>query len=102
MQALGYETRAAYDGPSALTAAQAFAPDVALIDLGLPVMDGYELAHRITDDPRLRHIKLVAVTGYGQRRDREASKQAGFAAHLVKPVDTEQLRDVVTDLRRGQ
>jgi CheY-like chemotaxis protein len=99
LRALGYETRAAYDGPSALVEAARFAPDVALIDIGLPVMDGYELAQRIAADAGARATRLVAVTGYGQQRDREASARAGFSAHLVKPVDIDQLRAIVARLR---
>jgi PAS domain S-box-containing protein len=99
LRALGYETRVAFDGPSAVREAERFEPHVALIDLGLPVMDGYEVAEKLAGHPRLRSTKLVAVTGYGQQRDRDASGRAGFAAHLVKPVDGDQLREVVTRLR---
>jgi PAS domain S-box-containing protein len=100
LRAIGYETRAAYDGPSALAEVPGFAPHVALVDIGLPVMDGYELAQRIAVDTDGRGPRLVAVTGYGQQRDREASARAGFAAHLVKPVDIEHLREIVARLRR--
>jgi CheY-like chemotaxis protein len=100
LRAIGYQTRAAYDGPSALAEVVGFAPHVALIDIGLPVMDGYEVAQRIGADTDGRGPRLVAVTGYGQQRDRDASARAGFAAHLVKPVDIEQLREIVARLRR--
>ena len=94
----GCAARAAHDGPSALEAADAFRPDVALLDIGLPVMDGYELARRLTQLPHLAELRLVAVTGYGQPRDRERSAEAGFHAHMVKPLDTTQLRDTLARL----
>lgn len=88
----GYTTRVAHDGPSALREAEGFDPDVAVLDLGLPVMDGYELARRIAAHPQHRRARLVALTGYGQDLDRARSAAAGFLAHLVKPVDFDQLR----------
>ena len=72
-----------------------FRPDIALIDIGLPVMDGYELARRLRADPAFRELPLVAVTGYGQQQDRQRSAAAGFTAHLVKPIDIEQLRTLL-------
>jgi len=93
----GYHTLAAHDGPSALQAAGVFRPQLAVVDLGLPVMDGYELARhlRARTDPG---TKLVALTGYGQPQDRARTAAAGFEAHLVKPVDIEQLRRVIEEL----
>jgi CheY-like chemotaxis protein len=99
LRAIGYETRAAYDGPSALDEAARFEPHVALVDIGLPVMDGYEVAQRLTSDADGRGPRLVAVTGYGQQRDKDASARAGFSAHLVKPVDIAHLEEVVARLR---
>ena len=90
-----YLVRAAHDGPTALAVAAEFRPDVAILDLGLPVMDGFELASRFSEDPRLRGTRLVAVTGYGQAADRARSAAAGFSAHLVKPVDLERLRSAI-------
>ena len=95
---VGCTTRAVYDGPAALEAAVAFEPDVALLDIGLPVMDGYELARRLAAHPQLTGVRLVAVTGYGQPEDRERTREAGFHAHLVKPVDIVQLRDTIVQL----
>ena len=94
----GCTTRAVYDGPAALEAALAFRPDVALLDIGLPVMDGYELARRLAAHPQLTGVRLVAVTGYGQPEDRERTRAAGFHAHLVKPVDLGDLRDTLVQL----
>jgi signal transduction histidine kinase/DNA-binding response OmpR family regulator len=98
LDAGGYTTRIAHDGPSALSAALEFRPQVAVLDIGLPVMDGYEVAQRLRSEPGLTGLRLVAVTGYGQASDRERTSAAGFAAHLVKPVDIEALRDVIEGL----
>jgi PAS domain S-box-containing protein len=88
LEMVGYETRAAFDGPSALAVAAEFQPDAALLDLGLPLMDGYELAEQmVATGVGGRRPILVAVTGYGQVSDRDRSRAAGFDAHVVKPVD---------------
>jgi signal transduction histidine kinase/ActR/RegA family two-component response regulator len=90
----GYEVRTAHDGPTALALLEVFVPDVVLLDLGLPVMDGYEVAARLRE--RLGEgVVLVAVTGYGQPRDVERSVGAGFRAHLVKPVDARTILEAV-------
>ncbi len=96
---LGYAVEIANDGPSALRIAKSFRPDVALLDIGLPVMDGYELAGRLLEqrDPA-RALHLVAVTGYGQEADLRKSAKAGFEDHLVKPVDLRKLERVVKQL----
>ena len=73
--------------PRALELVGAFRPDVMLIDVGLPVMDGYELVRRLRADARLASVRLIAVTGYGQESDRRRAFEAGFDEHLVKPVD---------------
>jgi CheY-like chemotaxis protein len=82
--------------------AEQFEPDVVLLDIGLPVMDGFEVARQFAQRPRLRRAKLVAVTGYGQEQDRAESAQAGFAAHLVKPVDVRHLRRVIELVLEGK
>jgi PAS domain S-box-containing protein len=87
----GYITQVAYDGFSAINLAREFLPDFALLDLGLPVLDGFELAERLLREPTLQQVKLVAVTGYGQEQDRERSRRSGFFAHLVKPVNLQEL-----------
>lgn len=91
LSAVGFETRRALDGLTALSVAEEFQPTVALLDLALPGIDGYELARRIRQHPILSEIKLVAVTGFGQARDRRTSTNAGFDLHLVKPVDLAEL-----------
>jgi CheY-like chemotaxis protein len=86
----------AHDGPEALLITPRFRPDVCLVDIGLPVMDGYELAERLRQTHQLpAHGRLIAVTGYGQDNDRERSRQAGFTGHLVKPVDFDKLTRLV-------
>jgi len=87
----GFTCASALDGPSGLETVSSFAPDAVLLDLGLPGIDGYEVARRIRSLPDGARYLIVAVTGYGEERDREQSAQAGFDAHLVKPVDPEQL-----------
>jgi CheY-like chemotaxis protein len=90
--------RSALDGPSALRVAGEFRPAIALLDIGLPVMDGFELARRLREGDAHPGIKLIAITGYGQEADRERSRAAGFDAHLVKPVDMEHLEQLLQDL----
>ena len=92
---LGHSTRVAPDGPTALTMAEEFDPEIALLDIGLPVMDGYELARRLRDDPKREGLRLIAVTGYGQETDRKQSKAAGFDAHMVKPVELAALEELI-------
>jgi CheY-like chemotaxis protein len=87
----GHEVRTAYDGPAALEAAEAFDPAIVLLDIGLPGMDGYEVARRLRQLPGRDKVLLVALTGYGQEEDRRRSREAGFDHHLVKPVDPEVL-----------
>ncbi|GMU08239.1 ATP-binding protein [Corallococcus caeni] len=98
LEFLGCTTRVAYDGPTGLEAARAFQPEIALLDIGLPVMDGYELARLLRQQEEPRPMKLVAVTGYGQESDRQRSKAAGFDAHLVKPLHFETLETLLKDL----
>jgi signal transduction histidine kinase/ActR/RegA family two-component response regulator len=92
LESFGFATSVAHDGPSALRAAREFRPDVAILDLGLPVMDGYEVAERLHAIAGFETLPLLAVTGYGQIEDHARSKAAGFAAHLTKPVAAEALR----------
>ncbi|HEV7135056.1 MAG TPA: response regulator [Steroidobacteraceae bacterium] len=83
----GHATRVAFSGREALERIESFHPDVALLDLGLPEMDGYELAGRLRALPVASRIRLIALTGYGQAEDRQRTHRAGFDDHLVKPVD---------------
>ena len=97
----GYETRVAYDAPTALRVAAAFSPDIAFLDIGLPVMDGYELASHLRKIPGLSGLRLIAVTGYGQESDYRKTREAGFDHHLVKPVDVAAIEAAVTTLARA-
>jgi CheY-like chemotaxis protein/two-component sensor histidine kinase len=94
----GHDCFTASDPMQALERAAATQPAIALVDIGLPVMDGYELAGRLREIPGLRAVKLVALTGYGQKADKERARAAGFDEHLVKPVAIEQLEAVIAKL----
>jgi CheY-like chemotaxis protein len=88
----GHVTDIALSGPEALTRASAFLPDAVLLDIGLPGMDGYEVARRLRADPRFSEILLLALTGWGRDDDKEKARSAGFDAHLTKPVDIEAVK----------
>lgn len=98
LRAIGHEVEVAYDGAEALGAAERFVPDVLLLDIGLPKMNGYEVCRRIREQPWGRSLSIVAMTGWGQAEDRRRSREAGFDAHLVKPID---YRAVALILERG-
>ena len=102
LAAAGHETRVAHDGPAALRIAEELRPDVSLLDIGLPVMDGYELARRLRELPQLRAMYLVAVTGYGQESDRARAKASGFDAHLVKPVQVDEMLELLEAHERAR
>jgi len=97
----GFSCASALDGPSGLQAVETFAPDVVLLDIGLPGLDGYAVARRIRSSTDGNRCLIVALTGYGQERDRERSMQAGIDAHLVKPVELEQLLTVIRTTSRA-
>jgi CheY-like chemotaxis protein len=96
----GHEVHTAHDGPSALEAARAQRPDAVLLDVGLPVMDGYETARRLRAEGLA--LLLVAVTGYGAAEDRRRAAEAGFDTHLTKPVSPEALRRALRRDAEGQ
>jgi len=100
LQLWGHEVRVAYDGPSALTAAAALRPDIVLLDLTLPDMDGYEVADRLRQG-QIGEARLVAITGRGLEADRQRSRAAGFDGHLVKPVEPAALRALFEQLSRA-
>jgi signal transduction histidine kinase len=102
LQLVGYETHEAEDAAGALAKAQVVMPQLALLDIGLPVMNGYELARRLRAIPGLEHIKLAALTGYGQPADKERTREAGFDEHLVKPIAIERVQQVVARLLEAQ
>jgi CheY-like chemotaxis protein len=95
----GHSVTVAYDGPSAILIAPQLKPEVMLIDIGLPSMNGYELARRLKAIPELANTPLFALTGYGQETDRQRSLEAGFQEHLVKPVNLTRLESILASLR---
>jgi CheY-like chemotaxis protein len=94
----GYEVQVSYSGASALAMATEFLPDAVLLDLGMPELDGYEVARLMRKKRPLKNVRLVALTGYGRDDDRQRSQEAGFDAHLVKPVDPQKLRELLATL----
>ena len=95
LERTGHAARLAYDGPSALQAAIDYRPEVVLLDIGLPGLDGYQVAERIRQHATLKNIVLVALTGYGQDTDRQRSQEAGFDHHLVKPSDFDEIEKIL-------
>ena len=91
----GHRVRTAYDGPAALRAAREECPEVVLLDIGLPGMDGYQVARSLRQEPGRENVMLVALTGYGQQEDRRRAQEVGFDKHLVKPVTLEVLRAIL-------
>jgi PAS domain S-box-containing protein len=103
LQISGHEVIVAHAGPTGFQQATAWRPDVVLLDIGLPGMDGYEVARRLRELPEMQNMVIVAMTGYGQETDRQKSQAAGINYHLVKPVDPQKLQDllaVLVDQRR--
>ncbi len=98
LKVLGHEPLVAHDAPSAIELAREEAPELALVDLGLPILDGYELIVRLRNLPGLQRLPAIAVTGYGQASDRARSRAAGFDRHVVKPVGLEDLRTLLASL----
>jgi len=98
LQSHGHDAYTAYDGAAALEAASSYRPDAVLLDIGLPKMNGYQVAKRIRQNPVLARTILIAMTGYGQTQDQRRSREAGFDAHLVKPVDFSSVERVLAEL----
>jgi DNA-binding response OmpR family regulator len=97
VSAAGYQSDLAYDGLEALEHAQRSHPDIVLLDLGLPVLDGYEVARRLREMTGVSCPNLVAITGYGQETDFRRTRDAGFDAHIVKPVNLDHLLAVLEE-----
>jgi PAS domain S-box-containing protein len=104
VQIMGHETQVAHDGRAAVEIAEVFRPDIALLDIAMPNLDGYEVVRAIAARPWARSTLLVALTGWGQEGDRERAKAAGFHVHLTKPVDPDVLRELLATNggRRGE
>lgn len=92
----GHEVHVAHDGLAAVALAASVRPDFILLDIGLPKLNGYEAAERIREQPGLQSVMMVALTGWGQAADRQRSQEAGFDAHLVKPVDLDALMTLMS------
>jgi signal transduction histidine kinase/CheY-like chemotaxis protein len=93
----GHEVAVAYDGPAALAAAHERPPEVVFLDIGLPHLDGFEVARRLREDPDLRRARIVAITGYGRDDDRRRAQDAGIDLHLTKPVDPSDLQPLLAE-----
>src|SRR5262249_32651851 len=98
---VGHDTRTAHDGLEALELAEAFRPEVILLDIGLPKLNGYDVCVRIREQPWGKDIFIMAVTGWGQTGDRHRSQEAGFDRHMVKPVDFVALEKLLAGLNSG-
>ena len=101
LQAKGHQTRIAIDGATAIAVADDFRPDCVLLDLGLPRMDGYEVARRLRQRPYGADLVLVALTGWTGKEVRTKAAEAGFDYHLVKPVDWDELEKIVQSVSRS-
>jgi CheY-like chemotaxis protein len=99
LQLAGHAVTTVHDGRAALDAIAAQQPDLALLDIGMPGMDGHQLAEAIRRDPGLRHTVLAAITGWGSGEDRERSHRAGFDHHLTKPVDLDSIMAIAAAIR---
>ena len=88
----GHDSRTAFSGPETIRTVEVFAPDIVFLDLGLPVMDGYQVAQRLKEMPALKQTMLVALTGHGFLEDKERTRRAGFDHHIVKPADLDELQ----------
>jgi CheY-like chemotaxis protein len=96
---MGNDTQTAHDGLEVLDVATAFRPDVILLDIGMPKLNGYETARRIRQQPWGSNILLVAQTGWGQEDDTKLSKEAGFDVHMVKPLDPVALEKLLAEVQ---
>jgi CheY-like chemotaxis protein len=99
LRLMGNDTHTAYDGEEAVTVAGSFRPDVTLLDIGLPKLNGYEACSRIREQPWGKGMVLIALTGWGQEEDVRRSHEAGFDHHMVKPVDPAALMKLLAELQ---
>jgi CheY-like chemotaxis protein len=99
LAAMGHETRTAYDGDGAVQTAASFRPELVLLDIGLPKLNGYEVARQIRQQPWGREMMLIALTGWGQDDDKRRSMEAGFNDHLTKPLELAALMRLIAHLK---
>ena len=97
----GHEVQSAHSGSQAIAAARAMRPEITLLDIEMPDMNGYEVARRLRNENGLTSTVIVALTGYGQERDRRRSAEAGFLAHMVKPINPDTFRTFLAELKVG-
>jgi len=97
LELLGHQVKVVYDGQAAVSAASSFRPHIILMDVGMPVLDGYEATRRIRAQDWARHVTIFAVTGWGQDVDQQKSREAGCNGHLVKPVEPRLLQDAIAE-----
>ncbi|HQU45347.1 MAG TPA: response regulator [Pirellulales bacterium] len=98
LRAIGYHVQVAGDGPTAVEMARSSLPDIAIVDIGLPGFDGYQVAESLRADPSTAAIRLIALTAYGSPEDRQRAFRSGFELHLVKPASLDQLRRALSAL----
>ncbi len=98
----GHEVKVAFSGPAALDITKVYAPDVVFLDIGMPGMDGYEVARRMRQQPGLEKVVLAALTGWGQQEDRRRTAEAGFNHHLVKPPESKLVDRVLAELPKSK
>jgi len=101
MEIFGHTVEMATDGPTAIELAKSFRPNVVLLDIGLPEMNGYEICQAMKKEPALQNTVFIAQTGWGQQEHRERTKEAGFDHHLVKPVDMKALTNILHELDKA-
>jgi CheY-like chemotaxis protein len=99
LRACGHSIFISYDGPSAIIEAARIHPDVVILDIGLPTMNGYQVAQRLRSEAGLRPSLLVALTGYAQERDRASAQAAGFDYHFSKPLDIKKLTSLLSEMK---
>jgi CheY-like chemotaxis protein len=102
LQIHGHDTRTAHSGPEALDAARPFKPEVVFLDIGLPGMNGYEVARRLRAEPSLSGAVLIALTGWGTDESKRQSKEAGFDLHLTKPVEVRAIERILARVESGE
>ena len=95
LEMTGHTVQVAHSGPAALEAVSAFRPDAIILDIGLPGLDGFQVAQRLRENPAMKDVTLIAATGYGQEEDLRRSKEVGIDRHLVKPVDLRELQELL-------